>query len=482
MRLDLDSLGTITEVRTGEVWPAPRLAADVLRRAALISRHGVGPGRPVLIAHGGSASFFADLLAVWHLGGCAACVNPALTPGELEVLTGFLAPALLLVGPDFAGGEGLGVPVVSSADEKAGGGEPPEAAGGLDDPALILFTSGTTGDPKGVEHGFRSLLARTALNRRFIGDETLARTLCVLPTHFGHGLIGNCLTPLLAGGHLHLAPGTGLREAAELAAAIDDHGITFLSSVPTLWKLVLKLGKPPAGGTLRRVHVGSAPLSPEAWQRIADWAGAGEVWNMYGITETANWIAGGPLPRAGAGAGQIGPMWGGAAAVRDAKGELRRRGKGEIVVQTPSLMSGYHKRPDLTAEVLRAGWYHTGDAGRIDDDGVLWLTGRRDHVINRAGLKIHPEEIDLLLERHPAVLEACAFAVPDEISGEIVGVAARLADGADCGAEALRAWCGERIRRESVPEKWFLVDKIPRTSTGKVSRNKVRASCLKQKP
>ena len=159
---------------------------------------------------------------------------------------------------------------------------------------------------------------------------------------------------------------------------------------------------------------------------------------------------------------------------RPSSGAVSDQGEGEILLQTPSLMTGYHQRPDLSGEVLRAGWFHTGDIGAIDADGVIRLSGRAKSEINRAGIKVHPEEVDLLLERHPDVAEACTFGVPDAVSGEIVGAAVCLADNAAVTPADLRAWCLERMRREGVPEKWYVVDHIPKTDRGKINRDAVR--------
>jgi acyl-CoA synthetase (AMP-forming)/AMP-acid ligase II len=155
-------------------------------------------------------------------------------------------------------------------------------------------------------------------------------------------------------------------------------------------------------------------------------------------------------------------------------GARRASGEGEIAVQSPSLMSGYLARPDLTAAVMHDGWFRTGDRGTIDGNGRIRLTGRIKDEINRAGLKVQPAELDLLLEAHPSVAEACAFAVSDPVSGETVGVAVRLNAGAADDAESLRAWCRARLRREAVPERWFIVEEIPRTMQGKVNRDAVR--------
>lgn len=331
-------------------------------------------------------------------------------------------------------------------------------------------------------HTFRSLLARTAINRAHIGDTVLARTLCVLPPHFGHGLVGNCLTPLLAGGQLVLAPGMDLKRASTLGDLIDTHRITFMSSVPALWRMALKVGAPPRSGSLRRVHICSAPLSAALWNDVIAWAGTRDVVNLYGITETANWLAGASAAEFTPEDGLIGRMWGGQFAVLCDDGEARAHGEGELLVQSPALMQGYYHLPEVTAAVLRGGWFHTGDVGRVDTCGVARLTGRRKHEINRAGIKIHPEDIDLLLERHPAVIECCTFGIPDEIAGEIVGVAVRLDPDAGETMETLRAWCRAQVRREAVPERWFAVDAIPRTDRGKVNREFVMRHCTGGKP
>lgn len=480
MRIGADIPGCITDLGSGDVWSGPRLAQEVARRSAFLE--GICRGnRSVIIAHGGTPSFFADLFAVWSVGACALCVDPGLTDEELINIIDFTGPAVVLVDDQSSqDGRVLTVPVVSAGKEKAPVKVAPRTAArpSLDDPALVLFTSGTTGTPKGVVHSFRSLIARLALNEAFIGRPALARSLCVLPTHFGHGLIGNCLTPLLAGGDLLLSPGMDVRAAASLGGVLVDHGITFMSSVPAFWKVALKVAKAPAASTLQHVGIGSAPLESGLWRRVMAWSGTDTVVNMYGITEAANWVAGASARAIVPEDGMVGAMWGGLAAVIDGDGKLRQEGEGEIAILTPALMTGYLKRDDLTGEVMRDGWFLTGDLGRIGADRLIHLTGRRKSEINRAGIKVHPEEIDVLLERHPDVAEACTFGVPDEISGEIVGAAVVLTRGSQASKETLRRWCVERTRRENAPEIWFILSDIPKTSRGKIDRRQVIETCL----
>ena len=461
MFVPFERFGSIHDKTLGLSWDSKALAEAADRRCGDLRKANVGAGATVAIVHGGTAQFFADLFAVWSCGAAAACLDPALTSSERENVIAFCKPSAV-----------LGEKISHTAQHPT-----LRDTQSLDDPALILFTSGTTGAPKGVVLSFRALLARLALNQYEIGAATLARTLVTLPTHFGHGLIGNALTPLFAGGDIVLAA-RGLPLAQGLGSLIDQNAITFMSSVPSLWHMALRMSPPPKNKTLKRTHVGSAPLSATLWSRIAEWTGC-EVVNCYGITETANWIGGASTRDHTPTDGLIGKPWGGTAGVKDEDGTIRTQGAGEIVIQTPALMSGYLHRPDLTAAVLQDGWYATGDLGEVDAEGNIRLTGRAKDEINRAGFKIQPAEIDMLLESHPSVAEVCVFAVPDAISGEIVAAAVRVAPGATEDASSLRDWCLKRLRREATPERWFFVDDIPKTARGKVSRDAVRNALIK---
>jgi acyl-CoA synthetase (AMP-forming)/AMP-acid ligase II len=477
MQLLLAALGSITDTVTGESWSSNRLADEVGARADRLVALGIGPGKKVLILHGGSPKFFADLLAIWSVGGCAACANPGLTAFELTSIKEFLAPDLFVVNEQASqAAQSAGI---ATACLDAGLSTPSarDAGGSLDDDALILFTSGSTGTPKGVVHTFRSLLARLSLNQAWIPREERRVTLCPLPTHFGHGLIGNALTPLMDGGDLYLLPSGDLKTTLGLGEILDRYGVSFMSSVPSLWKILLKGAEPPRKKTLKRVHIGSAPLSASLWSSAIAWAGTRNVVNMYGITEAANWIGGASAGDMQPADGLVGRVWGGHAAIRDDADRIHSTGSGEILVQTPSLMRGYFNDPTLTASMLGDGWLRTGDIGQIDEAGNIRLTGRVRFEINRAGQKINPEEIDLLLDANDQVLEACTFALDDSIAGEVVAVALTPRDAATFDLSGLKSWCRERLTREKVPERWFVLEQLPKNERGKVSRLEIARAC-----
>lgn len=477
----------------GRAFDRHGLAMAIARRAAAMRAAGAGAGDNIVIGQRTGSAFIIDLLAAWRLGACAVAVTPTLTAGERARVAEATGARLWCgeagQGTGEGSGKGADLPLLppapaglrsgpASVDEARSDVLPASCgASDPDAPALVLMTSGTTATPKGVVHTRRSLMARLALNLAHMDAGDLERTLCVLPMHFGHGLIGNSLTPMAAGASLTLWPEPGIAGFARLGEVIDAGGITFLSSVPAMWRIVLRASPPPRRGTLRRVHVGSAPLSARLWEAIADWAGTRRVVNMFGTTETANWIGGHSLEE-GAADGLVGRPWGGAVRVLQPDGTLAGTGEGEVAVASPSCMTGYLGQPKLTAAACCGDFFLTGDRGRIDAAGRLRLIGRRRNEINRGGIKIPAEEIDLLLEGHPAVAAACAFALDDPVGGEAVAAAvAPLRAGTVSEAELL-AWCAARIRAEARPQRLFLVEALPLDARGKLDRDAIRKDVL----
>ena len=477
MFLSSDSWGEIIDLTNEEVWTPKKLSAEIRKRTARLFSEGVNRGHHIGILHGNSPAFFADLASVWRLGACAVVLNPGLMPMELDNLLTFSGTNTLLV-DDNADAFHDSCNIIHTSQNHGKVSETVTLGQRGSDPALILFTSGTTGTPKGVVHTYQTISDRIRLNHLFIDKIDMAKTLCTLPTHFGHGLIGNCLTALSGGASLVIGSGLPqLKLGATLGELIDKYEITFMSSVPSFWKIALRMSSPPSRNTLRRVHIGSAPLSSNLWANLIDWAGTQRVLNMYGITETANWIAGASAEDFDPADGLIGPMWGGKAYICDKNGNLQRQGEGELVINSPSVFKEYLKRPDLTKNAIRDGLFFTGDIGKINSEGVIRLTGRKKYEINRAGLKVYPEDIDLLLERHKNVAESCAFAIPDQVLGDIIGVALVPAQN-EIEIADVQKWCGERLTKEKIPDRWFLLESIPKTDRGKVNRDIVAKYCL----
>ncbi len=361
----------------------------------------------------------------------------------------------------------------------------------LDDDALILFTSGSTGSPKGVLHTHRSLQARWTALQQKLGLEAYRRTLCLLPTHFGHGLICNCLFPWLSGQDLFIMPPFNPESIMRLGPLIDEHKITFLSSVPALWRLALKVSKPPSKRTLKRVHCGSAPLSAHLWKEIQVWAATKDVFNAYGITETGSWVAGTSVGDFIPEDGLIGEPWGAVIKVMktgdtrtppNQELECKPNESGYIWLRTPALMKGYFKRQDLTDEAVCQGWFLTGDIGTVDERGRLYLKGREREEINKGGIKIYPADIDAVVERFDRTKDVAAFGFDDPLYGQEVGMAVALKNQDAATIRELYRWMKFHLPEHKMPMRWYLVDSIPRTSRGKISRSAVMETCTKLQP
>ena len=351
-------------------------------------------------------------------------------------------------------------------------GEPIEDVGRPDALALLLHTSGTTSKPKTVPILQRNLVASTAAvadTYVLTGDDV---TMCVMPLFHVHGLVATVLATLSAGGTVLLPrfrPSTFWDDAAR-------YGATWYTAVPTIHARLLtraqQLPAPPKH-LLRFVRSCSAPLPTVLWQRYEEAIGVPLV-EAYGMTEAAHQMASNPLPPGERRPGTVGRATGIEIVALDESWQPVQPGdEGEVAVRGPSVVDEYLDNPAATAAAFSGGWFRTGDVGKLSADGYLSLVGRLKELINRAGEKISPYEVEDVLLAHPAVAEAAAYPVPDEKYGEQVGVVIVLRG--EATPRELTAYCAERLAAFKRPARVTILPEIPKGPTGKIQRRNLAA-------
>jgi acyl-CoA synthetase (AMP-forming)/AMP-acid ligase II len=340
----------------------------------------------------------------------------------------------------------------------------------------ILHTSGTTGWPKRVLRSHRSYVA-TARITQACTSLTPGDRLLVSSGIFTNGGFGAICTALCTGGSCVLTPAF---DPAAYPAWLEALQPTWAITTPTELNLLLaeaeRAGRAAIAGPrsrLRALRVGAQPMTPGTLER-AEASLHATILESYGMTEASYITASGPSiqdRRAGA----SGKPLGCAVRVLDEKGHDLPAGQpGAIVIRGATLFSGYLADPEANAAAfLPGGWFRTGDIGVLDEAGYLRLRGRANELINRGGEKIAPAEVDRALLSHPAVAEAASFAVPDDRLGEDIVAAVVPRAGASPSARELRGWLLDQLSPAKVPRRIWFVERLPRTTTGKVQRGEL---------
>jgi acyl-CoA synthetase (AMP-forming)/AMP-acid ligase II len=479
--------------------------AQLDRAASAFARslraRGAAPGDRVVLANPNTPAFFVALFGAARAGLVAVPLDPGLAAAELANVLAHARPHAVVVDPRSAAVFApLGVALCTAApdgdigdsdsdsDRDRGGADLPCAADGdaqdgadrgAHDPALLLYTSGTTGTPRAAVHSHAGVLHKVEAIRAWFGLGEADRELCLLPTHFGHGLVCACLTTLHFGGTLVLCRPFDAALLPHVFTLADAHGVTTFSTVPTIIRLMLRNQaiRAPANGPLRFVTCASAPLHPDEVEAFEARFGV-PLLNCYGLTEAGTWSAMSPVDPArdrrsvGTAAGC---RFRAVAVAGEARTPLPAGELGELEVSGPSVMLGYDGDPEATARVLRDGWLATGDLGRVDDRGRVVLAGRSKDLIIRAGANIYPAEIEGVLLRHPAVAEAYVVGLDHAILGEQVAACVVRKDGAGVSDAELVRHCRAVLAPYKCPETIRFVDAVPKTSRGKVSRAAVQA-------
>jgi long-chain acyl-CoA synthetase len=342
------------------------------------------------------------------------------------------------------------------------------------DTAVILYTSGTTGRPKGAELTHQNMLMNAMVSDRMFGGADHDVFLAALPLFhaFGQSVIMN--TGFLRHGTLVLVPRF---EAGAVLDLMRKEKVTLFAGVPTMyWGLLTHRGEhdlEQATATLTTASSGGSALPLEVLRQFADRTGV-DIMEGYGLSETSP-VASFNRPDRPAKAGSIGlPIWGVEMRLVDEDWKDAGNGPGEIAIRGHCVMKGYHHRPDATAEVMRDGWFRTGDIARRDEDGYYYIIDRSKDMIIRGGFNVYPREIEEVLMTHPAVSLAAVVGIPDDSHGEEVKAYVIRTHGATVTEAELVAWAKENLAAYKYPRVVEFRDELPMTATGKILKRELR--------
>jgi acyl-CoA synthetase (AMP-forming)/AMP-acid ligase II/thioesterase domain-containing protein/acyl carrier protein len=471
-------------------WDRKPLTYSMLSASlAAIGEHlrgcGIGPGDRVAIVLPNGPEMAVCFLAVAGIA-TAAPLNPAFRRSEFDFyLSDLRAKALIVAGgidsPSREAAQALAIPVLELErdSEHAGVFKLSQAAScssrddRVDDQqeaALVLHTSGTTARPKIVPLTQRNLCASAANISASLGLTPADRCLNVMPLFHIHGLVGALLSTMHAGGSVVCA---GTFDADRCFDGFEQLRPTWYTAVPTMHQAIItaaaRRGSRPEH-SLRFIRSCSSALPPTVMSRLEHVFDVPVV-EAYGMTEAAHQMACNPLPPRKRKPGSVGVPTGVAVAIMDQTGQLLPAGvEGEVVIQGASVTAGYESNPQANFTAFEQGWFRTGDQGRMDAEGYLFLTGRIKELINRGGEKISPREIDEAILSHPDVAQAMAFALPHPTLGEDIAAAVVPREGRTVDPSEIRRHVAGILAEFKTPQCVVVVTEIPKGPTGKPQR------------
>lgn len=476
-----------TATTYGELW------RSVLAVSRALRVHGLGQGERVALLIDNSPEYVAAYYAVLHAGGVVVGLNTALRGAELARQIRSCGAAALIAAPDHPDlasvvGAGNTIRMVSCTASQADRAAPPgahawgdwaSATDAPDDspaidashPAAIIYTSGTTGDPRGVTLSHCNLVANTQSILGYLGLTAADRIVNVLPFYYSYG--NSVLhTHLAVGGSIVLE--NSLTYPHLVVQTMAQESATGFSGVPSTFALLLQrvtLADYDLA-SLRYLTQAGGAMAPALTQRLRAALPRARLFVMYGQTEATARISYLPPERLNDKMGTVGiGIPGVTIEVRDeADARVPAGTAGEVCVRGDNVMLGYWENPQATARVLRDGWLHTGDIGRMDAEGYLSLVGRSSDMIKTGAHRVSPLEIEEVLLELDGISECAALGIADEILGEVIKVFIVSRAGATLDARAVQAHCRARLAAYKVPKEVTFVTGLPRTASGKVKR------------
>jgi long-chain acyl-CoA synthetase len=474
----------------GRWWSSFELSDQAKRFAGGLVGLGVEPGERVLVMLANGPEVGSVYQGAWRAGAAVTPVLFLLQPHEIARVIRQAEPSVVVAGPEFLPGirAALDGAPAARAIVTTGAADPGDVAfddliaaeplelpvpRGDDDLAALLFTGGTTGDSKGVmlSHGNIGFDAEATAAAAEVGQDEVALT--ALPLAHSYGIL------VAAVGLFVKGRGVLQRwfEPFSFLEAIAEHRVQRVAVVPTMLQYLLQAPLEDHDlSSLRYVACGAAALPQEVareWERRT----GSRVLEGYGCTEAMSAVcvtrpSDPPRP------GFVGrPVDGCEVRIEDDDSNEVPGGElGEICVRGPNVMLGYWNQPEATADVMAGGWLHTGDVGRVDDDGFVAVVERKKDLIIRGGINVYPRDVEEVLAEHPAVAMAGVVGRPDELFGEEVLAFVVRRAGSDATEEDLLAFAAERLSKPKRPKEVRFVPQLPLTPVGKVNRRELRGA------
>ena len=457
---------------------AAKLAGDL--RAS-----GIEPGDRVALILPNVPAFPVAFFATLYAGGTVVPMNPLLKAGEIDFFFTNSGAKIAFVWPDFvedvtkgAANSGTKVIPCDPMGPLPGfleAGEPitVPVAREDDDTAIILYTSGTTGRPKGAELTHRNIHLNATRCARDIAQITGADVVMgCLPLFHVFGLVVGLQAAVIAGASLALIPRF---DPADAIKTIANEKVTVMLGVPTMYAAILNHpdGDALDASSLRTCCSGGSAM-PHEVQRAFEEKFHCQILEGYGLSETSP-VASFNMPDRPTKSGTIGVAIPGCEMklVDEDGKDVAPGGVGEIAIRGDNVMKGYWLNPEATREAIPDGWFRTGDMASVDDEGYYTIVDRKKDMILRGGMNVYPREVEEVIYTHPDVLEVAVVAVPDELLGENVGAAIVLRPGVTTSVEDVQAWTKERVAAYKYPRTVWQVEELPKGPTGKILRREV---------
>jgi long-chain acyl-CoA synthetase len=459
--------------------------------ATSLRQRGVEPGDKVALLVPNVAEFTIAYFGILYAGATVVPINVLAAAPEVTYFLEDSGARTLVVHPLFEAPGREGAAPVGADVILAIPGEAKDTIGSLalappcdephktspQDTAVILYTSGTTGKPKGAELTHSNLLMNCAVVvprlTPAVPEDGAHRALATLPLFhsFGQTVIQNGM--IATGGSFTLLPRFDAEQAFEL---IERDRLTLFAGVPTMYFALLHHQGDRAYdiSSLKGCMTGGAPMPVEVLNAFEEKFDV-MIQEGFGLSETSP-VASFNVPGKPRKTGSIGyPVWGVEMCIVDAEDNaLPDEEHGEICIRGHNIMKGYLNRPDATAETLKNGWFHSGDIGYRDGDGCYFIVDRKKDMILRGGFNVYPREVEEVLYEHEAVAEAAVIGIPHESHGEEVKAFVSLAPGARSTPEELQAFCKDRLAAYKYPRIVEIIDSLPKGPTGKILKRELR--------